>query len=89
VPVRRHKDVGELIRACDKKRSTASLEISLMSAPRSGKFSKTDFKKTGFSAAGPEPTASGPRGTEHFGVPAPPFASTVIWQLIAIFRHNA
>jgi hypothetical protein len=32
--------------------------MSLMSAAHSGKFSKIDFKKTGFAAAGPEPSAS-------------------------------
>jgi hypothetical protein len=36
----------------------ARVKMSLMSAAHSGKFSKTDFKKTGFAAAGPEPSAS-------------------------------
>jgi hypothetical protein len=32
--------------------------MSLMSAAHFAKFAKTDFKKTGFAAAGPEPSAS-------------------------------
>jgi hypothetical protein len=53
----REQDSGAAISAAAEQLSPvapASREKSLMSAARSGKFSKTDFKKSGFAAAGPE-----------------------------------
>lgn len=43
--------------------SPAPREKNLMSAAYSGKFSKTDFRKTGFAASGPEPNAGEVEGS--------------------------
>jgi hypothetical protein len=50
---------------CRAPRPHAAGEMSLMLAIPTANFSKIDFKKTGFAAAGPEPSASEVRGTER------------------------